>query len=304
LIGSSAGEGATSIGRALTGLSPERLRNFEAGVRVQARNFYARVQGFHADLMDPIDRRTLLFPAGSAPDTLAGLTVTPIPQTPEQRAADVVTLATALDSRALKAFVNDGQYRYYGVESIAEHRLTSAWMMRANYWFLHGRQLNPNRYVRRLPPQQGRLALLHNAGRGFWMEVRGTLTGRQDRLSGGDLDDERIGASRSRQDIANFFGSALAAPWVANGIFTPTGETLAQIQERVLPGAASATTRVPLYRSTAGWVRVDVLGGFKVGERTTVYAGIENLLDQGYRVHGSGVDGVGVNASVRIRYSF
>jgi outer membrane receptor protein involved in Fe transport len=59
-----------------------------------------------------------------------------------------------------------------------------------------------------------------------------------------------------------------------------------------------------MYPRTAGWARFDVLGGIRASERMTVYAGVENLLDQTYRVHGSGVDGLGVNVSVRVRYSF
>ena len=61
---------------------------------------------------------------------------------------------------------------------------------------------------------------------------------------------------------------------------------------------------VPMYTSTAGWARFDVLAGFRMGERTTVYGGVENLLDRNYRVHGSGIDGPGISASVRVRYSF
>jgi outer membrane receptor protein involved in Fe transport len=228
--------------------------------------------------------------------------VTPIPQTAEQRAAGVVALATALDPRAVKAFVNDGRARYYGIETISEVRVTSAWLGRVNYSFLHGRQLNPNRVVRRLPPQQGQIALLYAPpSKRFWMEIRGTAAGAQDRLSGGDLDDERIGASRSRRDIAQFFEGDLAAPWVRNGVFTPTGETLSQIQDRVLPGVVSETARVPLYRSTAGWVAFDIVGGVRVGERTSLGIGVTNLLDRNYRTHGSGVDAPGANAFLRLR---
>jgi outer membrane receptor protein involved in Fe transport len=305
LIGSAAGEAALPTGKTVTGLEAEHLRNYEAGARVRAGNLYVRVQAFHADLLNPVDRRTLLFAAGRVPSSLAGLTVVPIPPTPEQRTAGVVTVATSIDPRAVKAFVNDGQYRYYGAESIVEYRWKSSWMARGTYGFLHGRQLNPNRFVRRLPPQSGQLSLMYTpTGRRYWIEARSTLMGPQHRLNGGDLDDERIGASRSRRDIASFFSAAAAQPWISDGRFVPTGETLAQIQARVLPDVISETARVPLYTNTAGWARFDILGGFRFGERTTVYAGIENLLDRNYRVHGSGIDGPGINVSVRVRYSF
>lgn len=304
VIGSSAGENATPAGRRTAILVPERLINYEAGLRFRTDRFFGRVQAFTADLEDPIDRRTLLFPANAVPSTIAGLAVTPIVQTPAQVAAGVVTVATRFDPRAVKAFVNDGRFRYYGGEASGEYRLTSEWMLRSGVSVLHGRQLDPNRNVRRLPPSQGQASVLYaRSGGRFWAEARTVFNTRQTRLSGGDRDDERIGASRSRRDIASFFDSPVALPWIANGVFSPTGETLAQVQDRVLPGVAE-TTRVPLYTATPGWMRFDVTGGFRIGERTFVYAGIENLLDHNYRVHGSGIDGMGFNAMVRVRHTF
>jgi outer membrane receptor protein involved in Fe transport len=122
-------------------------------------------------------------------------------------------------------------------------------------------------------------------------------------LSGGDIDDERIGASRRRQDIADFFAGSRIAPFIANGVFTITGESLRQIQDRVLPGVADST-RVPLYTSTAGWVALDVQGGLPIGERWRVGGGIGNLLDKNYRLHGSGLDSPGWNAFANLRYTF
>jgi len=299
IIGDSAGEAALSSGRAVQPLQAESLMNYEAGLRIRAGRVTLSTQAFHADFTDPIDRRTVLFPAGSVPASIAGLIVTPIPQTPQQRAAGLVTVASAIDPRALKAFVNFGRSRYYGTESSGEIRLANGWSLRGSWSYLHGRQLDPNRPVRRLPPQQGSGALLWNpAGKRYWAELRTFWNGPQTRLSGGDLDDERMGAGRSRRDIASFFGSPTALP------LTPVGETLAAIQSRVLPGVTSDTQRVPLYGRLGGWMRVDVATGFRLGEKTTVLAGIDNLLDRNYRTLGSGVDGPGFNATLRIRHTF
>ena len=59
--------------------------------------------------------------------------------------------------------------------------------------------------------------------------------GAQDRLSGGDLTDERIGASRRRRDILDFFQGSLVRRYIqpgldgvigtADDLFAPTGET-------------------------------------------------------------------------------
>jgi len=301
LIGSSAGETATSLGVPVSRLRAESLYNYEAGIRLKTGRLYARVHAFDAELHDPIVRRTLLFPANALPRELAGLPVTPVAATPAQREQGVAMVATALDPRGVKAFVNDGRSRYRGVESLAQAALSERWSLRASYAFLAGVDLYPNRPIRRLPPQLGSAALRYSAARRYWIEGALSAAGAQRRLSGGDIDDERIGASRRRIDIADFFGGARVSPYLdASGRFLPTGETLRQIQDRVMPGVAD-TVRLPLYTSTAGWASVSLRAGIPVGERWTVYAAVENLADRNYRLHGSGVDAPGRNAYLALR---
>jgi outer membrane receptor protein involved in Fe transport len=314
LVGDSAGEAAVSSGRPVEPLRPERLFNYEAGMKFQTRRAYARVQVFDAEMFDPIVRRTLLFPAGGAPEALAGLAVTPLAPSAAQQERGLVTVATAFDRRAVKAFVNDGQARYYGLEATARVRLSPRWELEADYAFLAGRELNPDRPARRLSPQQGYAAARYTpSGRRPWMEWGVGFAGAQERLNGGDLDDERIGAARSRRDIADFFGGAVAAAYIgADGVFRPTGETLAEIQNRVLPlGAvvngvrvAGDQTRVPLLLRTAGWYSLELRGGLPLGERVSLQFAAVNLLDRNYRLHGSGVDAPGFNAYLGIRYRF
>ena len=303
LLSTSGGEGALPAGARLRPLRPESLMNYEFGARFTIRRLYARVQLFDAELHNPIVRRTLLFT--SAPAQLAGLPVTAIAPTPAQRAAGVVTVATSLDPRAVKAFVNDGRARYYGVESLVRYSFAPRWSLEANYSFLAGRELDPNRNIRRLPPQTGAATLRYiPSGRRPWFEISLAAAGSQDRLSGGDIDDERIGASRRRRDIADFFAGSRVQPLVdPAGVFTPTGETLLQIQSRVLPGVDD-NTRVPLYSSTAGWATLAIRSGIPFGERWQALAAVENLLDRNYRVHGSGVDAPGATAYLSIAYRF
>ena len=73
LIGTSDGEGAASSGRAVSPLSSERLLNYEVGVALNWDKVYVRVQGFDAELRDPIVRRSLVFPIETAPAMLARL---------------------------------------------------------------------------------------------------------------------------------------------------------------------------------------------------------------------------------------
>lgn len=314
LLSTSAGEGALSSGKRLESLGPERLYNYEFGIRLQTNRLYARAHVFDSELLSPIVRRTLLFPADRIPSTLAGLPVTPIQQTPGQMQQGVVAVATPLDPRAVKAFVNDGHSRYYGVESLLRYKLTDRWSARANYTFLVGRDLNPNRFIRRLPPQQGFLGLRYTpSGRRPWLELGGTFTGPQERMSGGDLDDERMGASRRRRDIVDFFNGTVVSQYLdSDGRFTPTGETLPQILDRVLPIGATINgvrvvddnTRVPLYTRTAGWVSLDLRGGAPLDERLQLNFAVMNLLDRNYRWHGSGIDAPGINAWIGIQYRF
>lgn len=302
LLGSSAAENATSLGREVGGLKPEHLLNYEFGARWQSNRLYVRAQLYASDLYDPIVRRTLLFPADRVPTSLAGLPVTVIAPTPAQLTQGVRTVATAVDPRAVKAFVNDGRARYYGAETIVRFTPASGWQIEGNYSYILGRDLNPNRNIRRLPPQQGMLSLRRARSR-YWWQTSLLFASAQTRLSGGDRDDERIGASRSRSDIAAFFQGSRIAPYIANGVFTPTGETLRQIQDRLLPGTADGT-RIPLYQETAGWVTWNVQGGFPLNDWMSVSGGVHNVLDRNYRVHGSGVDSPGFNAFLGLRFRF
>ena len=242
------------------------------------------------------------------------MAVTPLPQTAAQRAQGVVTVAVPLDPRAVKAFVNDGRARYSGIESLARYAASSRWSFEARYSILAGRDLDPSRPVRRLPPQAGSAAVRYTPqGRRPWLELSLAASGAQERLSGGDRDDERIGASRRRRDIADFFQGARVRPYLdAAGVFAPTGETLREIQDRVLPlGAtiggvrvANDDSRVPLYLRTAGWAAVNLRGGLPLGERTQLLFGVDNALDRNYRAHGSGMDAPGRSAYAGVRFAF
>lgn len=295
LLSDSSGEAALSKGVPLKSLSVERLRNFEAGIRWRPARHTVRLQFFDAELRDPIVRRTLLFPSNAVPTAIAGLAVTPIPPTAAQRAQGVVAVASAVDPRALKSFVNDGRARYWGFESNWEMRLGSRWFWSNSYSYLLGRDLDPNRNIRRLPPQQGATRLRYFTNK-FWAEAQLAVSGAQDRLSGGDRDDERIGASRRRQDIADFFNSARATQ-------IQTGETLLQIQDRVLPGLADSV-RVTLFESTPGWASIDFRAGLPLTEELALEAALTNIADRNYRIHGSGIDSPGRSAHLQLRWRF
>ena len=75
-----------------------------------------------------------------------------------------MSVATPLDPRAVKAFVNEGKAKYYGVETIFHYTISPQWSAEGNYSYLVVCELNPNRFIRRLPPQQGFLAIRSQLG--------------------------------------------------------------------------------------------------------------------------------------------
>jgi hypothetical protein len=87
----------------------------------------------------------------------------------------------------------------------------------------------------------------------------------------------------------------------ADDLFGPTGETVAQIRDRVLPVGATINgvtvvddaTRVPLYTETPGFVVVNLRSGLAITRHLNVTLALINALDCNYRVHGSGVDAPG-----------
>jgi hemoglobin/transferrin/lactoferrin receptor protein len=79
-----------------------------------------------------------------------------------------------------------------------------------------------------------------------------------------------------------------------------TGETLAQIQSRVLGTVASA----PLVTAIPGYVTVGVRGAVKLGARSEIAVDLENLGDRNYRGIAWGMDAPGRNVSVRFRTTF
>jgi hypothetical protein len=164
----------------------------------------------------------------------------------------------------------------------------------------NGRTLPDGDYIRRMPPPLGG-ARLRWAGQSLWMEGVVSFAAEQTRLSADDLTDPRSGAVRSRSAIADFFnGTAVDLGLVQNGVLTATGETLSQVQNRVLGSASSA----PLFTTEPGFVVWGLRAGVSLTRRLAITVIGENLSDANYRFYGSGVDGIGAGLQVRMRYSF
>ncbi len=80
--------------------------------------------------------------------------------------------------------------------------------------------------------------------------------------------------------------------WSAPGRLWVEGQwRMASAQRRLAPGDIADHRIGP--GGTDGWNVFDVHAGRPLGPRLSVSVGLVNLLDEAYRVHGSGIDGVG-----------
>jgi len=221
--------------------------------------------------------------------------------------------------------VNFDDARFNGVELNGRARFTDQWSADANFTYIRAHSLFnglPPNIEGGVPPATAFVSLRYQPRSRFYIEGYSILTGRQNRLSSLDLADRRTGAGRSRANIQNFFrrgacvrGLTTPGPTgcgSAGGILIPTGETLAQVQNRLLPlgktingvFVANNDTVVPTHPYLAGYGLVGVRGGMKFAEKSEVFVDFENIFDKSYRGISWGIDGPGRGVTVRYRYSF
>ena len=153
-----------------------------------------------------------------------------------------------------------------------------------------------------MPAPAGYLTLLYAPlSHRYWVEAYAGAADRQSRISSLALADRRIGAARSRADIAAFFANgARVRGLVQNGRLLETGETLAEVQTRVLGTAQSA----PLFTAFPGYATIGIRGGFPTGSRSELMVDLANLADRNYRGIGWGIDAAGRSLSLRWRIRF
>jgi outer membrane receptor protein involved in Fe transport len=171
---------------------------------------------------------------------------------------------------------------------------------------VHGKDLRtglPPNLENGIPPLTGFAGLKwERAGSPAWIELYSNFAAAQRRFSDNDVSQARIGGLRTNEEIAGFFnGGAVARGLVWNGILRPTGETLAQVQLRLLgPGLQPNQ----LFTKNPGFALFNLRGGVRLGERSSITVILENIFDKNYRTMGSGIDGPGANVAVRYSLSF
>jgi hemoglobin/transferrin/lactoferrin receptor protein len=149
------------------------------------------------------------------------------------------------------------------------------------------------------------------------------LAAKQDRFSNLDLSDRRTGAARSRQQIQNYFRRGACVRGIttpgtngqcgsAGGILIATGETLQQVQNRLLPIGSvingvlvvDNNTSVPLYISYPAYALFNLRGGFRFNENQEILASFENIFDKSHRQPGWGIDGPGRSLTIHYQFRF
>ncbi|BCS31627.1 hypothetical protein TBR22_A08290 [Luteitalea sp. TBR-22] len=293
VVGSNDGASAVTTGVPVAQLGPESLYAYDAGVKVRTRRVAGSLVAFDLELRDAIARRTAIFPPGIVGTSVAGYEI--VAQDAAGRAY------VAVDPRPIVTRVNVERGRVRGFEGDVQVRLAAAWIAGANVSMARGRD-GDDVYLRRMPPLMGTARLKWEPSvRPFWIEAVVTAAATQDRLSPGDLSDARIGARRRRADIAAFFnGTATDLGLVQGGRLVATGETLAEVQARVLGGADVSY----LFTSTPGFVVASLRGGWRITSRLDATVIVDNVTDRNYRWHGSGTDAPGVSLAARLAVRF
>lgn len=297
LIGGRSDDKALSTGKPVSQLRAETSDSFETGLRLRRGGFQADVSVFHLRMRDTVVSRTLLLPQGAAGTLLGGQLIT------SQLASGAVFVAEAANPVLVRA--NSGGATFNGVEQRIQARLAGGFLLSQNFTWTRAEDSEtglPPDIEPGVPAPTGHGALLWAPpSRRVWVEVHAEAAMRQSRLSSLALADRRIGAARSRSNIASFFRNGAAVRGlVANGLLLATGETLSQIQARVLGGQNSA----PLYAAIPGYAAVGIRAGVPLGKALDLMAEASNLGDRNYRGMGWGIDAAGRAVSLRLKYRF
>lgn len=317
-IGTTAGSDAVSTGIPVTSLGPESSDSFDLSFRYTSQRLGLELTGFTTRLNNVYFDQALVLPAGATGTFLGS------DQIIAQNANGVVFVAAAPTSPVLVR-VNFDDTRFNGVELNGRARFTNEWSAAANFTYIRAHSLLnglPPNVEGGIPPATGFVSLRYQPRSRFYIEGYSILAGRQNRLSSLDLNDRRTGGGRSRANIQNFFrrgacvrGLTTPGPTgcgSAGGILISTGETQAQVQNRLLPiGAtingvfvANNDTVVPTHPYLPGYGLAGVRSGLKFRERSEVLVDFENIFDKSYRGISWGIDGAGRGITVRYRYSF
>lgn len=298
-VGTTANEEAVSTNLPVAQIKPETNLSYEFGARYYTKRLDTDFAFFVNDIRDNIVKQALILPQGAVGLRLGSERIV------DQTAAGAVFVEPSSSPVLVRA--NFGKNRIYGVEHTADLRLTGEWAVSTVFTYLHVQDKNGT------PAPDGWLKLRYRPqGKRYWIEPYIHAATRQRRLSSIDLADRRTGAERTRSSIANFFFNGATARGLvgagpdgligsADDLLIATGETLAEIQRRVLGPALEPSS---LYPYVPGYVTFNVRGGYRVGERHDFIFEFENIGDRNYRGVDWGLDAPGRGIFVRYNTRF
>ncbi len=307
-IGSTADDAAVSTGLPVTQLKSETSNNYDLGLYYRNSRIRTGLTGFVIDIGNTVTRQTLILPPRAVGVKLGSQTV--------ERQLPSGAVFVPLSPNPVLVQVNFGETRLKGLEYELNFRINRNWSFNGNYSYVLAEDretgLPPNLGGAGVPPALGFLSFRYSPqNRRYWVEAYSILTGRQDRLSSLDLSDRRTGATRSRTNIANFFNRGARVrgligvgpdgrPHTSDDVLLPTGERLAQVQQRVLGSAASA----PMFTAIPGYGLIGLRGGIRIKEHSEILLDFENIGDKSHRRPGWGVDGPGRGIGFRYIFRF
>jgi len=261
---------------------------------------------FVNNVHDNIQKQALILPAGAVGTTLGTEVVT------AQTATGTVFVAATPSAVLVRD--NFDSARIWGIEAEGELKATPSLTLNAVYTYLHARDIStdlpPNIEGGTPAPEFYLLARFAPQGQRWWVQPYLRIAADQPNLSSLDLADRRTGAERTRASIRSFFlNGATARGWVSAGpdnvvgtaddVLNLTGETLVQIQDRVLGTATSSS----LFTQVDGYATLGVRGGLSFG-RHQLFVDVDNLTDTNYRGISWGMDAPGVGVNVRYALRF
>ncbi|MBL8151135.1 MAG: TonB-dependent receptor, partial [Blastocatellia bacterium] len=306
-IGNRADDRAISTGIPIAQQRPEVSNNYDLSLRYHKGRIETDLTGFIIDINDTITKQALILPQGAVGKFLGDQPIT------RQLPNGVVFVPLSASPVLVRANLDNS--RLFGFEYTLQARISNSLLLGGNFTYIRAKDkttgLPPN-IEGGTPAPAGFISLRYTPQRKrYWVEVYSSLVYRQERLSSLDLADRRTGATRSRTSIANFFNNgARFQGLVGNGmdriagtaddILLPTGETLAQVQSRLLGNNTSA----PLFPRLPGYGLINARGGIRINENSNISIDFENIADKSYRGISWGIDGPGRSLTVRYTYKF
>jgi hemoglobin/transferrin/lactoferrin receptor protein len=307
-IGTTAAATAVSTGLPVAKQRSEITDSYDLGLRYGNKRFETEATVFLIDLKDAITKQALILPQGAVGQFLGDQQIT------SQLPNGVVFVPLSTSPVLVRA--NYTGARIYGFEFEAEAKITKELKFTGNYTYIHAKDtltgLPPN-IEGGTPPATGFVSFRYEPlGRPFWFEFYSTIAAKQDRLSSLDLSDRRTGATRTRGQIQNFFRRGACVQGLTNNpdgicgsgdetILLPTGETLTQVQNRVLGVGVNSA---PLFTYLPSYAIMNLRGAFRLRENHQIFWAFENIFDRPYRNPSWGIDGAGRSLRVAYRFRF